>query len=218
MRAILRDRLQDDEQGVDGSESRKTNAQLNSYLNQAALRVWAAVRQVDSRAFHAQALRPISAGVDMYRRPRGLVKLKSLWAKYDTSGFVRLDPTSEQMIDDEQIDEGRAVFANAGPFVRLWPVPTQAFDPGLEFRYLPSLSLGGDEDPDDDRIDLEDQGLVEPLHILVPLWAYKLVAPAEGESVRDVDAEIQQLQSEISLYYMGGVSDEPRDIRIEGLS
>jgi len=173
---------------------------LTSALNVAAYQVQAKVMRVAPDVFRKHWFRDLLPNVYRYQLPRGFIRPKLVMLN-----GVMADPGTERGIETGLY--GSDPFFNiTGGEIVISPKPETTVDNGLHVLYVPVLSLSGATD------DLQDQGLVEPLHMAVVLWAVKLLMPEGGEENEKIDAEILSLTNQIPEFYGTHGSGEPLEV------
>ena len=209
MRDLARRRLMDD------ASELYTDSQIDTGLNLCAGFVQREVQKVDPDAFRRKYTRNLVNGTNRYQAPRGFLKHK----------YLVLDGTRASAIPEEWIifqGDNRiayylsavdAGFAITGGEYVVWPTPTADVEDGFELHYVPVLAMAEDND------DLQDYGLVEPLHTAVWLWAVKLLKPESGEKDPELDNEIRAILADIGTYYPAApASVEPAHaVQVEGI-
>lgn len=193
MRDWVRRRVHDS-----GAQPRYSDRELNTALNVGAQQVQAEVRRVAPSAFTRTYYRNVETGKTRYQLPRGFLQLKRVWVKYDTD-YIPADPASAHQIEDQTdlANQGGVYFHVTGGEVEIFPEPTADVEDGFKMKYVPALAMADDDD------DLEDMGLLAPLHIAVVLWGAKLILPEDAEDVGTIDAEIGKIMSQVPSLYAG---------------
>jgi hypothetical protein len=231
MHEWVRHRLHDN-----GAKQRFSDGIITSALNLGAQEVQARVQAVDPDAFFRTYQRNIQADDYRYQAPRGLLRVRNLWLKYDASAtFTEANIGKRSEIDNPNSDlnlSGSGYwFDVTGGEVAIWPTPTQDVLDGFKLDYVPSLGfvgldddLGGTGYNDDGATtggdqDLADYGLVEPLHKGVWLWAVHTLLPNEGDSEGQklVEYEFEKVMKTVPTYYAGhGLAGGVEFFRVEG--
>lgn len=182
---------------LDVDDQDTTPASRKSALNVAAQLVQKRVQQVDPDAFRRIYTRNLQVNENRYQLPRGVLRAKRV-----AIGGTRAIAVPEDWILFPDREEqgfmaqlGAPGYAIAGNELIVSPTPTADVEDGLVLKYVPALAMDAADD------DLQDVGLVEPLHIGVVLWAVKLLKPETGERDPALDDEINSVLSDIGTYY-----------------
>jgi hypothetical protein len=182
---------------------------IDSALNVGAWMVQKAVMKVAPDVFRAHYWRNLEAGKYRYQKPRGMVRAKQVFVTYaNNGGAVEALPGMESSIELGRYGDELHYVVTGGEIV-LSMVPTVSVEDGLHILYVPTLGMADDDD------DLDEDGLVTPLHMAVVLWAVKLLMPEGGEDNAKIDAEILSVLADIPTLY--GHSDAGAELQIEGL-
>lgn len=193
-----RKRLLDEERIVFPEDGRIVTA-----LNVGAQLVQRAVMRGAPDAFRKRYARNLESGIYRYQLPRGFIREKQVFV----NGF-EASPGMEAWIETGRYGSELRYCITGGELV-ISPVPGKSVEDGLVILYVPALGMA---EPDDD---LQDLGLVEPLHFAVVLYAVKLLQPAGGESNKDIDAELGLLLADVPTYYPTQGIGQP--LEVEGL-
>jgi hypothetical protein len=197
MQTWVRRRMFDEEKKIISDDGFITSA-----LVVAAGLVQAEVKRVAPDVFRRHYFRNLEQDKYRYQLPRGFIRMKQVFIN-----GVPADPGTERSIELGRYVDARYVVT--GGEIVITPKPTTPVEDGLHLLYVPALELS---EPDDD---MQDQGLVEPLHMAVILRAVKLLQPEGGESNKEIDAEISMLEARIPELYSGYAVNEP--LEVEGL-
>lgn len=182
---------------------------ITSALNVGAWQVQKRVMRVAPDVFRKHYYRNLEASRYRYQQPRGFIRPKQLFVKYrSTGGWVEALPGAENLIETGYYGSELRYAVTGGEIV-LSIIPDVAVEDGFHLLYVPSLGMAEDDD------DLQDDGLSEPLHMAVVLWAVKLLLPEGGEDNTKIDAEIVSLLDDIPTLY--GSLDSGIPIAVEGL-
>lgn len=198
MRTWARHRLFDEEKVVF-----KDDSFVDSALNVGAWQVQKRVLRVAPDVFRKHYWRNLEAGKYRYQAPRGIIRVKQLFVN-----GVEASPGSENAIETGYYGDD-LYYVHTGGEVVISRNPETTVEDGFHLLYVPSLAMAEDDD------DLQDDGLVEPLHMAVVLWAVKLLQPEGGEDNKAIDAEIMSLLDDIPQLY--GTNDAGTPMRVEGL-
>lgn len=201
---------------MDPQQQRFSQAEVDSAINQASLLVQKEVMRVSPDAFRRIYTRNLVSGVYRYPVPVGLLRTKMLMLDYSGSGtFSRAGTSPEDMIETgewAEINEPDPKFCVVGGEVVIWPTPSRAVTGGMKLYYAPCLAFS------DDDYDPEVDGLVQPLHIGIVLYAAKMLMPEDGEDTKTITEELREILSNVGDYYSGGApANGPGFIRVEGL-
>lgn len=194
MKAWVRRRLKDE-----AKEQFTDDSPIDIALNVGAQQVQREVTRAAPDAFRRIYIRNLEANKYRYQWPRGFLRSKRLAIKYDGANFTQMDPGVEDWIEDGTYAQQGVggIYAVSGGEIVIYPTPTLSVVEGFKLAYVPTLSMADDDD------DLDDLGLVQPLHIAVVLWGVKLLLPEGAEDAREVNAEIKSVLSDIPSYYAG---------------
>lgn len=184
MRRVLRRRLQDTVgQGI-VSEGNWTDSDLNEMLNQGLLQAQKAVMRVNPLAFMGIDRQNLEAGKEFYEKPDGMWALRQL---------RRLDSTTGKYVDIEREDyydatrrspsDTRVTFADFGGHVAITPIPTAQVIAGLEWLFVPSLTVSQDTDV---------PRLHAGLHMLPVYWSQRMLLGESGE-LQEARVELNEL-------------------------
>lgn len=179
---------------------------IDSALNVGAQQVQKAVMKVDPDAFRVHEYRNVVSGKYRYQKPRGMIRVKQLFVN-----DVEYTPGMERSIETGFYSDYSGHYVVTGGEIVITPCPDASVEDGFHLLYVPTLGMSDDDD------DLDDDGLVTPLHMAVVLWAVKLLQPEGGEDTTRVDAEIIALQAEIPTYYGDSGSGAPFEVSGLGL-
>lgn len=192
MTAWVRRRLKDEEKVVFPEDG-----PIVSALNVGAWQVQKRVMLTAPDVFRRHYWRNLEIGKYRYQLPRGFIRPKQVFV-----AGVQALPGLECAIETGDVYGDELRYVITGGELVISYKPTTALEDGLHVLYVNALSLA---DPDDD---LQDQGLVEPMHMAVVLWAVKLLLPEQAEDAKEVDAEIGSLLADIpTLYGNSGDTD-----------
>ena len=202
---------------MDPQRQRFSQAEVDSAINEASMLVQKEVMKASPDVFRRIYTRDLVANVYRYHVPVGLLRTKLLMLKYaSASDYTKAEVSSEESIENKEWDnwgEETPKFCIVGGEIVIWPTPNVSVADGLKLHYAPCLVFS------DDDYDPETDGLVQPLHLGIVLYAAKLLMPEDGEDVKTINAELGEIFSNIGSYYSGGspasapISISPQGIR-----
>lgn len=201
---------------MDPQHERFNESEVLAALQQGALLVQKAVLRAAPDAFRTIYKRNLTASVYRYPIPVGLLRMKFVTLDYNGTGTYAKATRARE----EDIETG--VFADDGDYdprycvnggdISIYPTPTITVAEGMRLFCSQCVTLTDDDD------DPETQGLLQPLHLAIPLYAVKLLKPEDGEDQKEIDAEIRELLSDIGDLYSGfGADSAPWQIMPEGI-
>lgn len=201
---------------MDPQHERFDEPMVLAALQQAALLVQKAVLRAAPDAFRTIYKSNLTATVYRYPIPVGLLRMKFVTLDYGGTGvYVKAERAREEDIETGVFDEMGDYdprFCVTGGEISIWPTPTLTVTNGMRLFCSLCVTLTDDDD------DPETQGLLQPLHLAIPLYAVKLLMPEDGEDQKGIDAEIREILSDIGSLYSGfGADSAPWQINPEGI-
>jgi hypothetical protein len=188
MREVLRRRVMEAAPGENWVDT-----DLNEILNDALVQAQKDVMVLVPDAFVNIAQQNLTASLEFYARPAGI------WYEL----FVQvLNATTGRYEDIEQRDyvDGRqkvssdstTTYALLGRHFAIHPIPSATVVNGLQTIFVPTLSMSDDADVPELHLGL---------HMLVVLWAHRMLVGETGEQVGEIKDLIDEYRAAIPTYY-----------------
>lgn len=169
------------------------DSQLNRYLNQGLAFVESRILMIDPLAFIFSDAFALTANIDLYPLPPGLITLVRL-----ENANGRLRRKHESVIARQNFKGATAAlpteYGRLGRYVRLSGKPTTTTANAMQVTYVPTLAMATDSDS---------SGIHENLDWLVILRAavIALTGTAEKEKLALTRGQLSEGLNDISLYY-----------------
>lgn len=197
MRAILQRQL-NDEVGGDWSET-----ELNDLLN-----VGCSMTQKDIIKLYPEAFVFIDETTDIvasrtyYPLPQGLWHIVEVEQMDSSGNWTTLPPRDYHIAKQAFLDgdETTVAYSRRGRNIRIWPQPDADLASGLRLAYTPTLTMAVDSDVPDIPI---------PLHIAIVLWAKRIAIGETSEASAPVREALQDILSDLGLYYRDTTLGKP---------
>jgi hypothetical protein len=188
MRDILRRRVMESSPGENWDDPA-----LNQALNDGLVKAQEEVMEIVPDAFVHIVQQDLVAAQEFYARPSGI------WYEL----FVqRLDSTSSRYVDIEERDyalgriktdaDSEVTYSILGRHFAIHPIPPTTIVNGLQTIFVPTLSMSDDGDVPELHLGL---------HMLIVLWAHRILVGETGEQVGEIKDLMTEYRASVPRYY-----------------
>ncbi len=201
MQNLLRRRLQDPAGAVDGTNWSRD--ELIELLNLGLAKTQKAIMRVSPDAFVAIDAMNIELNKEFYQKPDGCWKIREVRYRASASEPYRTMKKLDSIDQPVSTSTGGTIsWADFGDYIAVRPVPTAQIVQGLQWIFVPNISVSADTD-------------VPRIHIglhALPVYMAQRIAIGETGELAEARTEVNELiQGELAdipdYYQVGGQND-----------
>lgn len=188
MRSVLRRRVMEAAPGENW-----TDANLNEILNDALVQAQKEVMALVPDAFVHIARQNLVAAQEFYAQPAGIwYELHVQTLNASTGRYDDIEQRDYSVGRTKTSADSEITYSILGRHFAIHPIPVAAVTDGLQTIFVPTLSMSDDADVPEIHLGL---------HMLIVLWAHRMLVGETGEQVAEIKDLIGEYRAAIPSYY-----------------